>query len=181
MSKENICKNSFLLTISLFLGITFQIYAQDSFQNNQKSNFWDRTSFGGTLGLGFGNNVTDITIGPSALYSFNSFLAAGLGVQYNYYQQKDVVKTNTYGVNLIGIVTPIEQIQISVEVEQLRINNEVLWVSPTIKKDFWNTGLFLGAGYRMGKVTLGVRYNVLYKEKDYAYNQAWMPFVRAYF
>lgn len=181
MTEKNLIKLRIILLISLFLTLTFQIYAQESIQNSQKNNFWNQVSFGGNLGVGIGNNLTDIAIGPSAIYQINTIFAAGLGVQYNYLHQKNFLKSNMYGINLLGLATPIEQIQLSLELEQLRINNEILATNPSIKKDFWNTGLFIGAGYHQGNVTVGVRYNVLFNEKDYVYNQAWMPFVRAYF
>jgi len=41
--------------------------------------------------------------------------------------------------------------------------------------------LFLGAGYNSGSVTVGVRYNVLYKSKDMVYGSPFMPFIRVYF
>lgn len=170
-----------LLVISLFLTLTFQIYAQDSIQNSQKNNFWDRVSFGGNFGLGIGNNLTNIVVGPSAIYHFSPILAGGIGVQYSYLHQKNVFKSNMYGINFLGLVTPIEQLQLSIELEQLRVNNDYLWNTPSLKKQFWNTGLFIGAGYRQKNVTVGVRYNVLFNEKDYVYNEAWMPFVRVYF
>ena len=50
-----------------------------------------------------------------------------------------------------------------------------------ISDNFWNTGLFLGAGYRMENVTIGARYNVLFQEDKGVYGDALMPFVRVYF
>lgn len=70
--------------------------------------------------------------------------------------------------------------QLSVEVEQLRVNNSFATNSQT-NRNFWNTSLFLGAGYRSQNVTVGVRYNVLYKERNNVYAQAYMPFVRIQF
>ena len=181
MIKKNLKILRKLLSISLFFTVTFQIYAQESIQNSQKNIFWDKVSFGGNFGIGIGNNLTNIAVGPSAIYHFNAIFAAGVGFQYSYLHQKNILKSNMYGVNLIGLATPIEQIQLSIELEQLRVNNEHLWLNPTLKKDFWNTGLFLGAGYHQKNITVGIRYNVLFNEKDMVYNQAWMPFVRAYF
>jgi len=39
----------------------------------------------------------------------------------------------------------------------------------------------LGAGYRTGNVTMGVRYNVLQDDSKNVYSDALMPFVRFYF
>ena len=46
---------------------------------------------------------------------------------------------------------------------------------------FWNTALFLGAGYRTQNLTIGVKYNVLHKDNNQVYSQAWLPFVRVMF
>jgi hypothetical protein len=84
-----------------------------------------------------------------------------------------------YGGSLIGLVNPIEKIQLSAELEQLRVNQEF----PDFdgKNNFWNTALYLGAGYYTGNVTIGVRYNVLFNKNDLVYSEAFMPFVRIYF
>jgi hypothetical protein len=50
-----------------------------------------------------------------------------------------------------------------------------------LKENFWNTGLFLGAGYRTQNVTIGARYNVLFDKDRNVYGDAFMPFVRVYF
>jgi hypothetical protein len=79
---------------------------------------------------------------------------------------------------LIGLINPIEQIQLSAELEQLRVNATY---SDNFKDNFWNTALFIGAGYRTNNVTIGVRYNVLFKESNNVYNEAFMPFLRVFF
>ncbi|MES2487727.1 MAG: hypothetical protein V4581_17500, partial [Bacteroidota bacterium] len=92
-----------------------------------------------------------------------------------------------YGGSVIGLFNPIPEIQLSAEVEQLRVNlqyderyaadNNILYT----ERNFWNTALFLGAGYNTGNVTIGVRYNVLFNENDMVYSDALMPFIRVYF
>ncbi len=41
--------------------------------------------------------------------------------------------------------------------------------------------LFVGAGYRNENITIGIRYNVLHKDSDNIYAEAFMPFVRIFF
>jgi hypothetical protein len=41
--------------------------------------------------------------------------------------------------------------------------------------------LFLGGGYGSDNVVVGVRYNLLFKESDFVYSSAMMPFIRVYF
>lgn len=116
---------------------------------------------------------------PSAIYNFNQYVSAGVGLQYSYLKQKNLFDSHTYGGSIIGLVNPIEEIQLSVELEQLRVN--VNYENINLKENFWNTGLFLGAGYRTQNVTIGARYNVLFDKDRNVYGDAFMPFVRVYF
>jgi hypothetical protein len=108
--------------------------------------------------------------------------AAGVGLQGSYVKVDDrdlQYKSYIYGGSLIGLVNPVEQVQLSAELEQLRINQE--FTNVDLKNNFWNTALFLGAGYYTGNVTVGIRYNVLFNRDDLVYNEALMPFIRVFF
>lgn len=147
----------------------------------QKSAFWSNVQFGGGLGLSVGSGYTNIMVAPSGIYNINPYVSVGLGTQYSYVKQSNLFDSHIYGGSLISLFNPIPEMQVSAELEQLRVNNTFTEFTPEIKDNFWNTALFLGAGYRNQNVTLGIRYNVLYKEANYVYSQAWMPFVRVYF
>ncbi len=175
-----------LLTIltSFSLFINEDVHAQNEPEvPKAKSEFWKKVQFGGGLGLAFGNNYTDITIAPGAIYNFNEYVALGVGLQYSYIKQRDFYQSNLYGGSILALFNPIPQIQLSAEVEQLRAN--VTYASfgstPEFDDDFWSTGLFVGAGYRAGNVTFGARYNLLHSTNRNVYNDAFMPFVRVYF
>ncbi len=116
---------------------------------------------------------------PSAIYDFNRYFSFGVGLRGSYAQEKNYYESWIYGGSLIALSNPIDFLQLSVELEQLRYNvtNEY---SITDEDDFWNTGLYLGAGYFTGNVTVGIRYNVLYNS-DEIYAEPWLPFVRVYF
>ncbi|GAA4762987.1 MULTISPECIES: hypothetical protein [Flavobacterium] len=157
------------------------LHAQDSLINPKKNIFWERVQIGGGLGLGIGSNYTNISVAPSAIYPVNEYFSTGLGVQYSYIKQKDFYNSHIYGASLITLFNPIHEVQLSAELEQLRVNNTYTAFLPLIKDNFWNTALFLGAGYRSQNVTVGIRYNILYRESNNVYSQAWMPFVRVYF
>lgn len=181
MSKNNF--NSLLKAISIvfILFISNNLTGQQqSFASNPSREFWNKVQFGGGLGLSLGSGYTDISIAPSAIYNFNEYVAMGVGLQYTYASQRNFYTSNLYGGSVIALFNPIPEIQLSTELEQLRVN-----VSGKGQNDFtnnfWNTGLFLGAGYRTGNVTVGARYNVLYKEDKGAYSDAFMPFIRVYF
>ncbi|NUY80414.1 hypothetical protein HUK80_05865 [Flavobacterium sp. MAH-1] len=153
-----------------------------------RSEFWSHVQVGSGLGLGFGSGYTDIAIAPSAIYNFNKYIAAGVGLNGNYVRYKDYSLTIDeyrswiYGGSVIGLFMPIEQLQLSVELEQLRVNSRLETTEfGTVHDDFWNTGLFVGAGYRTQNVTVGLRYNLLYDPDKTVYADSWMPFVRIYF
>ena len=181
MKKNFVMNLTFLLTFVFLFGIKSEIFAQESTQMKTKSDFWNHVQFGGGLGLGFGNGYTDIMVAPSAIYNFNQYVSAGLGVQYNYVKQRDLYKANMYGGSVVALFNPIEELQISTELEQLRANRTFNDSFGSASQDFWNTALFVGAGYRNENVTIGIRYNVLHKDRDNIYAEAFMPFVRIYF
>jgi hypothetical protein len=181
MKKNSAINLTFLLAIVFLFGFKFEIYAQETPEIKTKSDFLNHLQFGGGLGLGVGNGYADIMVAPSAIYNFNNYVSAGLGVQYNYVKQRDLYKANMYGGSVIALFNPLEELQISTELEQLRINRSFNDALGNDTQDFWNTALFVGAGYRNENVTVGVRYNVLHKDRDNIYAEAFMPFVRIYF
>lgn len=148
------------------------------------SDFWSHVKFGGGLGVAFGTGYTDVTVAPGAIYQFNDYVALGVGVQGTYVKQKNYFSSFMYGASATVLFNPIPEIQLSAELEQLRVNLDVedrLGQWDGYIRNFWNTGLFLGAGYRIDNVTVGLRYNVLFNENDMVYSEAWMPFIRVYF
>jgi hypothetical protein len=172
------CLKSVFSLVLLF--IYSNLMAQQQPNNyNSTNNFWQHVQFGGGIGLGFGSGYTDISVAPSAIYNFNEYIALGLGAQYSYLKQRNSYAAHLYGGKLISLFNPIPQIQFSAELEQLRVNiNEI--GSNTNSNAYWNTALFVGAGYRNGNATLGARYNVL-KDNNNIYGSAFMPFIRFYF
>lgn len=185
-------KKSYLLIIPFFLSISTTIIAQPAKNDGEKYDIYKNWKFGGALGLGFGSGYTDITIAPSAIHEINPYLSLGLGLQGSYVSNKningyysDLQKYDSwiYGGSLIAISNPVPFLQLSAELEQLRVNNSYTYknVAEKYNDSFWNTALFLGIGYNNGPVTIGVKYNVLYKEKDMIYSSAYLPFVRVYF
>jgi hypothetical protein len=181
LKKNNLTTDlkSILVAITvLFSGVLFS--QNQSITPNEQNEFWEKVQFGGGIGLNFGSGYTEISVAPSAIYNFNQYVAFGLGAQYSYQKQKNYYASHLYGGSIIGLFNPIKEIQLSAELEQLRVNVD-LDGSNSNSQDYWNTGLFLGAGYRTGNVTLGVRYNVLFNENDNVYGDAFMPFVRVYF
>ena len=176
---------SFYFTIFLFFATTNAQNSENQRpQARQKSEFWSKVRFGGGLGLSIGTGFTDVTIAPSAIYEFNEYVAAGIGLQGSYIRVKprnyafESYETFAYGGSWIVLVNPIQQVQLSAELEQLRVNVNF---DSGFSDNFWNTALFLGGGYRAQNVTIGIRYNVLHNSNKNIYSEAFMPFVRVYF
>lgn len=173
-------KNITILISMLFY--TSIIFGQNTNTAKQKSDFWEHVQFGGAVALNFGTNYTEVTLAPGAIYNFNQYFALGTGLQGTFIKSKGSYDSQIFGVNVIGLFNPISQIQLSAEIEELHINyTENVSPGVTFKDNYWNTGVFLGAGYRSGNATIGVRYNVTFNRDRNIYADAWMPFVRVYF
>lgn len=172
--------NSILTFITLF-------FCCGSFSQGQtntpysKSDFWRKVQFGGGIGLSIGSGYTDITLAPSAIYHVNPIVAVGLGLQLGYVSQKNYYTSFVYGGSVIGLINPIPEIQLSVELEETNANTDYQSYGGNVSENYWNTALYLGGGYRTGNVTIGVRYDLLFDPSRSFYGEAFMPFVRVYF
>lgn len=144
----------------------------------QDDRFVDQLRYGGNLGIVFSNQFSDILIAPNVLYEFNDYVSAGVGFQFNYLRERNNFETFVYGASLIGIANPIEFIQVSAELEQLRFNVNYQGFG---KENFWNTALFLGIGLRQENFTVGIRYNLLHLNRNGYYSEPLIPFVRISF
>jgi hypothetical protein len=102
-------------------------------------------------------------------------------LQFGYISSKNNYTSALYGASLIGLINPIPQVQISVELEEINVNTDYQYYGANVSESFWNTALYLGAGYRTGNVTVGIRYDVLFDDNKSYYSDAFMPFVRVYF
>ncbi|MDB4175934.1 hypothetical protein N9766_06230 [Flavobacteriaceae bacterium] len=141
--------------------------------------FWDNVSFGGGIGGSLGSGYSNLYIAPSAIYNFNKKLSVGPALQYSY-QSGNGFSSSLYGASIITLVNPIEAVQFSAEIEQVLVNQKQDFNTTSLANSFWNTALFLGAGYRAANVTVGFRYNVLYQKQDAIYASPWIPFVRIF-
>lgn len=166
-------------TILFFIIIYNIINTTNAQQNN--SSFWNQVRFGGGIGLSFGDGFFSGTLAPSAIYEFNNQVALGLGLNGTYNSQKDVYKSTILGGSIISLFNPADAIQLSAEFEELHVNRKYESFYNLPNDTYWSPALFVGAGYRSGNVTLGIRYDLLYDEDKSIYANAWAPFLRFYF
>ena len=171
------CLTILTSSILFFSNLSF---GQIGVQAQPENNFWGDVRFGGGLGISFGNGYFSGTISPSAIYDFNRYFSMGPALQFSY-QSGEYFTSTLYGASLITLFNPIPEIQLSAELEQLRVNQTIELEGGNFKDNFWNTALFTGVGYRNGNVTIGARYNVLFNDDEDIYTTAWSPFVRFYF
>ena len=167
----------------IFLSLLFGFVCTIGFSQRPAgtSDFWNKVRFGGGLGLGFGNNSFNIAVSPSAIYQANEYFAAGAGLSFNYYKFGDS-KLTAYGGGVLTLFNPIRAIQLSAELEQLRVNRTLALIpSGTLEDNYWSPALFFGVGYSNRNVTIGIRYDVLHDSEKSIYADPWMPFVRVYF
>lgn len=182
MQKNGIKTLTKLLLLIVLFGFPFVISAQEKPLPKAKTGaFWENVQFGGGLGLSISKDYTDITVAPSAIYNFNDRFAFGAGLQYSNLKRKDYYSSNVYGGSLIGLFSPIEEVQLSLELEEINVNNKYMDLGGNLQRSFWNTGLYLGGGYRQDNITIGGRVNVLFDKNKDIYGSAFMPFVRVFF
>ena len=178
---NKICKNIICL-FSVFICFTYSGQAQKLPETSpkEKSDFWKKVRFGGGFGLDVTNGFFGITLAPSAIYQFNNKLSLGAGLNGAYNSQRNGFKSTILGGNLIGLYNVFRGFQLSTELEQLHVNRNIETSTINVKNNFWTTGLLVGAGYRQGNATFGVRYNLLHDD-DSIYSTALIPFARFYF
>lgn len=167
-----------------FFSLTLHAQVNVTSAQNTNMGFWEDVRFGGGLGLSFGSGYFMRSVSPSAIYNFNEQFNAGVGLSYMSLKEKrfNNYSFSAYGGSLIFLYHLIRYIQLSFEPEGLQVNYTFLATSAGRETErYFQEALFLGAGYQAGNVTIGARYNVLYKENRNIYGSALLPFVRVYF
>jgi len=144
---------------------------------DKQPSFWDNVQFGGGLGFGIGSNRTTISVAPSAIYNFSPKFSLGIGASY-LYAKNNIYKSNVFGASIISLYNPFEQFQLSAEFEHLFVNHKIGSVKQP-KYDY--PALYLGAAYRVGNFSAGLRYDVLYDDDKSIYASAFSPIFRFYF
>jgi long-subunit fatty acid transport protein len=165
-------KKSLLIVLLLISSLSF---AQ---RGNSSSFDWKNVSYGGRLNLDLSTNVTSIILAPTAIYKINEQFSAGASISFGYTKFKDFdIKWYNYGASVLGCYKPIDQLELSAEIEQTFINERGGF--DNVNTDYLS--FYLGAGYRVKNFVIGMRYDLLFDEDTSLYASPFAPFVRVYF
>lgn len=177
--KNPLFLNKTYLILVIILTMSFQTTLRAQEQVPDRT-FLQDVRFGGSLGLSFSNGFFNAFLAPKAIYDFNQYTSAGVGLLGSY-SDSNRYSAYTVGGSLLGLLRPIPAIQLSAEFEELRVSRDLKLEGSNISESYWYPALFLGAGYTTGNVTVGLRYDVLYDDNKSIYANAFMPFVSVYF
>ncbi len=155
--------------------------AQSAKPARQQTNFWQRTRFGGNLGLSFGT-FTFINVSPRMYYLATEKLWLGAGLTFIYskdnrsglppsYDPEQFV----YGANLLATYQLIGPVFLQAEYEPLNFERLAYIPGTDIfqTERVWVHGLFLGGGVSQrvgrGMMFISVLYNVTYTDAETSY------------
>tara|TARA_R110002051_G_scaffold5108_4_gene27392 strand:+ start:17376 stop:17984 length:609 start_codon:yes stop_codon:yes gene_type:complete len=137
------------------------------------------------FGCGFGLNFlggTNISLSPNLMYTVSDNFSLGAGLQGSYNSIKNIQKTTTVGLNLIGQYNLSNKLMSLLEFAQLKVNSKQDTPVGEVKNDFWESALFVGAGYNINqKISIGAKFNVLYDDDESVYSSPIIPFVNITF
>lgn len=137
------------------------------------------------FGFGFGLNFvggTNISLSPNLMYAVSDKVAFGGGLQGSYSAIKNLQNTTTFGANVLMLYSPVQKISTLLEFAQLRVSTKTESVTPKTTNRYWDSALFAGLGFNItNKISIGAKYNFLYKEDESVYTSAVIPFVNITF
>ncbi|MEN3322140.1 hypothetical protein VP395_00235 [Mariniflexile soesokkakense] len=178
-----ISKLVFSIGIFFFSTIAFSQANNDTASEKTKDtvtgNEQKRLKFGCGFGLSFVGG-TNISLSPNLIYKVSDVVAIGAGVQGSYTAIKGLQNTTTYGANLLTQFSLSKKITTSLEFAQLRVSTKTEVDNST--KKYWDSALFVGVGYNItSKISVGAKYNLLYKDGESIYTSPVIPFVNISF
>ena len=176
--------------ILLIFSLSVTLFHAASAQNDSGKQGFDKSKLfiGGTFGLGFSSYSTAINISPQVGYRFTQLFAAGVGINYAYYNYKyyyygsnNISQRNIYtyaGFNIFGRIYPIPQFFIHAQPELNYIWGKQQFYNPDqefkISSQFVPS-LLLGGGAAIpagrGAFTISVLYDVLQNNLSPYYRQ----------
>jgi hypothetical protein len=176
------------LIINVSICVAFLFLSQRAFTQTTSISVIDSTASTAprlTFGCGFGLNFlggTNITLSPNLMYAVSDKFSLGAGIQGSYISIKDVQTTTTIGLNVVGEYNLSKKLTTLVEFAELKVHTKQETLAGDIKNDFWESALFVGAGYNINdKISLGAKFNLLYDEDESVYASPIIPFVNITF
>jgi hypothetical protein len=145
-----------------------------------KKPFFEHVRYGGSLGANFSNGYFSAFLAPKAIYDFNRYTSAGVGVAASY-TSTSRYSAFTTGASILGLFRPLQALQLSAEFEEQYVSRDFKLEGQNLDDTYWYPALYLGLGYTTGHITVGVRYDVLYDDEKSIYSNALMPFVSVFF
>ena len=136
-----------IILITLFCYHQLLLFSQENSNSKQDSpSFFEKTYFGGGLGLQFGD-ITVINVSPLMGYQISDQFSAGIGLTYLYFNSRfSAASSNVFGGRVFGRYNIVEQLFIHSEYEIL---NSEAFNDFTLRYERRNIPAFLvGGGYR---------------------------------
>ena len=135
------------------IAIMFFSSIRPAFSQNDDKTFTSQKAkhffTGGTLGLQFGTQ-TVIDVSPIIGYMITKRLAAGVGITYKYFRQKDqynIFKTSIYGGSLFSRLYLFKNVFLHGEYELLNLESDYFSIVFQPTERFWVGSVLAGAGY----------------------------------
>ncbi len=113
-------------------------------KDKPKSEFRERLSFGGNLGLSFGD-VTLVNINPIAYYNVTERLDLGMSINYLYFKIRNTDGLTMYGLGPISRFKVVENIYALGEIDFQNFPIYEPFTNETTRQ--WVNGIFVGASY----------------------------------
>ncbi|MCM4173278.1 hypothetical protein DHD32_17525 [Arenibacter sp. TNZ] len=178
--------NKLFLTIAITIGVC--VSSQNAFSQTTEIAVVDSTSktenrlkFGFGFGLSFVGG-TNISLAPNLIYAVSNKVSLGGGIQGSYSAIKDLQNTTTFGANVITQYRPIKQLTTLLEFAELKVSTKTETDTGKITDNYWDSALFVGLGWNINeKISVGAKYNLLYKKDESVYTSPILPFVNITF
>jgi len=162
----------FFIAFFPFSGFTQAIEGRDVTDLSAR----ERIFVGGFLGLQLGTQ-TAINVSPQAGYLISNRFSAGLGATYQLYHDRffgQSFTTHVFGYSLFGRLHIMPRIFAHFEFEQLNLQFRENRVLDQPGERFWESNVFLGAGYRQPmseRVNLNIMLLYNFNHQSQAYHQ----------
>jgi hypothetical protein len=114
-----------LILFSLLVSMNTNLFAQDEEDDDDKGGWFKKENLftGGTVNVGFGNQITTLGIAPYFGYSINRFVDVAMNLQFNYVSQRDYtvfgdkVRQKVFGPGAFVRLFPVQPVFLQAQYE----------------------------------------------------------------